>query len=337
MNTVETAAILGALLLGPVLFAPLERNLELYFLVLGMLAAALDGHEGWLLAIRAVTNPLPITATVIVAGLVFGRMRGMLDRIFGALRGFMPRPMLAGAAVVLVGLLSCVITAIVAALMLVEAVGLMGLGPIERTRIVVLGCLSIGLGSALTPIGGPLATLAAAAMNLNFAGLFEMLSPWVLPGIFAVGMAAAYVARGSYDLIGWEDIAHEGPLQSVVQGVKLFVFIAGLILIGEACAPVAAAYLENLPNWALFWANMVSAALDNSTLVAIEFHKIEPARAQAALISLLISGGMLIPGNVPNIVCAGKLNLRSNEWAWVGLPLGLVLLGIYFAALVLLS
>jgi predicted cation transporter len=67
-------------------------------------------------------------------------------------------------------------------------------------------------------------------------------------------------------------------------------------------------------------------------LVAIEFHQIEPARAQMALLSLLISGGMLIPGNVPNIVCAGKLRMHSGEWARVGLPLGVIMLGIYFAA-----
>ena len=60
-------------------------------------------------------------------------------------------------------------------------------------------------------------------------------------------------------------------------------------------------------------------------------------RAQAALLSLLISGGMLIPGNVPNIVCANKLGMRSGEWARVGLPLGLIMLGIYFAFLLVIG
>jgi predicted cation transporter len=82
-----------------------------------------------------------------------------------------------------------------------------------------------------------------------------------------------------------------------------------------------------------FWVNTISAALDNATLVAVEFHSISRERALAALISLLVSGGMLIPGNVPNIVCANKLGMRSSEWARTGLPTGLIMLGIYFAVL----
>ena len=45
---------------------------------------------------------------------------------------------------------------------------------------------------------------------------------------------------------------------------------------------------------------------------------------------LLVSGGMLIPGNIPNIVSACKLNIGSKEWAKLGVPLGFVVLIIYF-------
>jgi len=44
-----------------------------------------------------------------------------------------------------------------------------------------------------------------------------------------------------------------------------------------------------------------------------------------ALYGLLISGGMLIPGNIPNIISAGKLGITSAEWARLGVPLGLAL------------
>ncbi len=76
---------------------------------------------------------------------------------------------------------------------------------------------------------------------------------------------------------------------------------------------------------------MVSAALDNATLVAVEMHHMPIERAREILLSLLIAGGMLIPGNIPNIVSAGALRIGSLEWARRGLPLGLVMLGIYFA------
>jgi predicted cation transporter len=51
---------------------------------------------------------------------------------------------------------------------------------------------------------------------------------------------------------------------------------------------------------------------------------------KSALIGLLIAGGMLIPGNIPNIICAGKLRIKSSEWAKFGVPLGLVVMMVYF-------
>jgi predicted cation transporter len=41
---------------------------------------------------------------------------------------------------------------------------------------------------------------------------------------------------------------------------------------------------------------------------------------------LLIAGGMLIPGNIPNIIAACKLGISSSEWARVGIPLGMALM-----------
>jgi len=339
MNSLEALIVLVALLAGPLIFAPLEHNLEPYCFALGIIAMTISRQWEWHLLRKAALDPMPLTITVVGAGMLFGALRPVLDRGFAAMRSLLPRPLLAGLVVLIVGLLSSAITAVIAALMLVEGVALIGLGPAERTRVVVLGCFTIGLGSALTPIGGPLATLAASAMNLNFADLFRLLSPWVFPGIAALSMLTAYYARGPYDLIMVADSPspHERTQQALMQGLRIFAFIAGLILIGEACAPLASRYIGKLSNGALFWANIVSAALDNATLVAIEFHQIDRQRAQAALLSLLVSGGMLIPGNVPNIVCANKLRMRSGEWARVGLPLGLIMLGIYFAFLLVVG
>jgi predicted cation transporter len=50
-------------------------------------------------------------------------------------------------------------------------------------------------------------------------------------------------------------------------------------------------------------------------------------------LSLLISGGILIPGNIPNIISAAKLDIKSREWARAAIPAGVALLTIYFLAL----
>jgi predicted cation transporter len=52
---------------------------------------------------------------------------------------------------------------------------------------------------------------------------------------------------------------------------------------------------------------------------------------------LLISGGMLIPGNIPNIISASKLGITSKEWARLGLPLGLASMTLYFIVLFVLN
>jgi predicted cation transporter len=76
---------------------------------------------------------------------------------------------------------------------------------------------------------------------------------------------------------------------------------------------------------------MISAVLDNATLAAAEISPMmDDMTIKAILLGLLISGGMLIPGNIPNIIAAGKLNITSKEWARFGLPIGLITMFAYF-------
>ncbi|MGA8057388.1 MAG: DUF1646 family protein, partial [Candidatus Binataceae bacterium] len=234
--------------------------------------------------------------------------------------------------------LSAMLTAIVAALMLAELVELMRLGPRARVRVTVAGCFAIGLGSALTPLGGPLSTLAASGLGMGFGGLFAMLAPYVLPGMLACAIVAGLFATGDDGRSAAAAapalvLIRESAVRALVRGLKVYVFIAGLVLVGEAFAPLAARYVPMFGQSALYWANTISATMDNATLVALEIHAIDPARARAAIIALLVAGGMLIPGNIPNIVAAAALRIGAGEWAKVGIPMGLVLLGIYFALL----
>jgi predicted cation transporter len=82
---------------------------------------------------------------------------------------------------------------------------------------------------------------------------------------------------------------------------------------------------------------MISAVLDNATLTAVE---IGPTLALPQIIGIImglsIAGGMLIPGNIPNIVAAGRLKISMKEWAKVGVPIGLAVMAVYFIILYVL-
>jgi predicted cation transporter len=128
-------------------------------------------------------------------------------------------------------------------------------------------------------------------------------------------------------------LIRESIVLALIRGLEIYVFIAGLILVGEAFWPLAARYIPMFGRSALFWLNTVSAAMDNATLVALEIQVVGTARAREVLIALLVAGGMLVPGNIPNIVASSALQIRARDWANIGVPLGLVLLAVYFILL----
>ncbi|PTY85597.1 DUF1646 family protein, partial [Heyndrickxia sporothermodurans] len=53
------------------------------------------------------------------------------------------------------------------------------------------------------------------------------------------------------------------------------------------------------------------------------------------LLGLIISGGMLIPGNIPNIISAGKLKITSLQYARFAIPVGFFAMIIYFVVILL--
>jgi predicted cation transporter len=337
MTVAAGLTILAFLLIGPLAVHFIERNIEIYCLLIGILAVSLGGMWSERLIRHALTEPLEISAAVVIAGLIFNYSRHHFDRVFARMRSRAPRSALTAMSIFLIAMLSSLITAIIAALVLVEVIGLLRFDDATRARVAVAGCFAIGMGAALTPIGEPLSTLAARALHLNFIGLFLLLAPYLIPGVVAAALLAAYLGRGRYELHTEALHIRQNNAQILKQALKVFGFIAGLVLISEAYARLAAQILSTIGNDVLFWVNMISAALDNATLVALEVHNMELYRAREAIISLVVSGGMLVPGNIPNIVSAGAMRIRSTIWAKMGVPVGIVLLSGYFLALKLIG
>lgn len=120
----------------------------------------------------------------------------------------------------------------------------------------------------------------------------------------------------------------------ILRALKVFAFVAALVLLGTGLQPLITWFLIKVPALALFWINMISAVLDNATLTAIEVSsQMDLHKIIAVIMGLLVAGGMLIPGNIPNIVAAGRLKISMREWAILGIPIGLVIMAIFYVIL----
>ena len=130
-------------------------------------------------------------------------------------------------AIILLGLFSSVITAVIAALILVEAIAVLKLDRQSEAAAVVLACFAIGLGAALTPVGEPLGTIAIAALNADFWYLMRLLGPLVMAGIVIVGAISLFLpAKYGHSLNA--DPHPDSWVEIVIRAVKVYMFVAGL-------------------------------------------------------------------------------------------------------------
>jgi predicted cation transporter len=351
-------------LIGPFKIHTIEENLEVFLFICGIAAMTLSGfakipgeETGWSLEIieEAVTAPLHvgdifgipigIFQIVLVVGLIIYKWHSPIHKAIRKLTDMLSVKILSFLLIVLLGLSSSVMSAILAAIILVEVVNAMPLSRKSKIDLTVIACFSIGLGAALTPLGEPLSTIAISKLsgepyNAGFDFLLIMLGKYIVPGIFVYGLLGMFFL-GKADLKDQEMEAadyNETVKDVVMRAVKVYVFIAALVLLGEGFKPIIFEYFIKVPSVALYWINMVSAVLDNATLAAAEIGPVlSEFQIKSVLMGLLISGGMLIPGNIPNIISASKLGITSKEWARLGLPLGLVSMTIYFIVLFVLK
>jgi hypothetical protein len=127
------------------------------------------------------------------------------------------------------------------------------------------------------------------------------------------------------------EIEPEKLREVFIRVLKVYIFVMALILLGGGMSVLIERYFARIPGAGLYWVNTMSAVLDNATLTAAEISaKLSLVQIKSALMGLLIAGGMLIPGNIPNIIAAHKLKIRSTEWARLGIPLGLGTMLVYF-------
>lgn len=327
--------IFVVVLIGPFLNKKIEANLEAFLFIMGVLSASLSNawsaeviHEGFM-------APINITLAVLGAGVLFHYLRKYIDHAMRRILVTVPLKAIVCAAIIVLGLLSSIISAIIAALLLVELISILPLHRRAEINLTIIACFAIGLGAALTPLGEPLSTivvskLSGAPYHATFYYLFGLLALSVIPAVVVLGIAGTFLVVEEPEDTG-ESLAAEQEEEKLsevfIRAAKVYIFVMALIFLGAGFKPLIDSYLLKLPSQILFWVNMVSAILDNATLAAAEIGpSLSTAQIKSALLGLLISGGMLIPGNIPNIIAAHALRIKSTEWARLGVPLGVVIM-----------
>ena len=334
--------ILALVLVAPFSVKRIEEELEIFLFVMGCFAVTVTSQwSGWLVK-ESLIEPLKITLAVFVAGFIFRELQIPIAHNVNKVADLIGVKFFAFLLIAGLGLLSSIITAIIAALVLVEIISCLTLDRKDEIVLVVLACFAIGLGAALTPIGEPLSTIAIAKLRgepyqAGFFFLMKLLWRFVMPGIIAFGFLGFILMPSRRQRKhGLTEGRRDNIKDISVRAVKIYFFVMALVLLGQGFKPIIDIYVFKIPYQGLFWLNTVSAALDNATLAAAE---ISPwmglLQIKSALLGLLIAGGMLIPGNIPNIISAGKLKIKSSEWARVGVPIGLSAMAVYFCLLVL--
>jgi predicted cation transporter len=330
--------IFTLVLVLPFTVKSVEENLEIFLFVMGLLAAFTSGVLNSSLFLKAASDPMYISVAVLAAGLLFKWLQQPLADGISRLSRLIPFRVFAAMVVIALGLISSIITAIIAALILVLLVEELRLERGAQVRFVILSCYSIGLGAALTPIGETLSTIAVSKLNQDFFYLFRLLGPEILVSLILFGLLTFFFvqppprkktpAAQKSNRSDYEEI--------FMRALKIYFFVMGLTFLGSGFEPLINRYLLELSPLLLYWINIVSAILDNATLAAAELSPaMENSTIQSILLGLLISGGMLIPGNIPNIIAANKLNITSKEWAAFGVPVGIVTMLAYYFVIVL--
>ncbi len=346
MITYILLLIFFLILILPLLIKRVERNIEIFLLIMAVVTLTLSHILGpepaWSLKLilSSVVEPIKLSLATLIFGLIFKAFREPLKKKVISIEEVIGPRLFACLLIFSLGIISSVITAIIAALILSEIISALNMDEKYERVFTILACFSIGMGAALTPIGEPLSTIAIAKLkggshNADFFFLLRLIGTYIIPGLILLAVFGGFFrgTKVSRNKSMSEDYA-ETFMDIALRAWRVYIFVMALILLGAGFKPLIDSFITRLSGRSLYWINMTSAVLDNATLAAAELGPhMSAEQIMGILMGIVISGGILIPGNIPNIISASKLRISSRSWAAVGIPVGLSLMGIYYVAL----
>jgi predicted cation transporter len=344
-------AIAIAVLVLPFKVRKIEENLEPFFLAMGIAAVTVSGLWSLELVTDALKAPVIISSLpvgifqiVLLFGILIHYFKGPFCDFVESLAQKLHPKVFIFLLILLMGLMSSIISVILTAFLLAEIVAALPLPRKEKVRLVVILCFAVALGACLTPVGEPLTTILVAKLAgppyyAGFLFPLQVFGIYMIPGVIALAVYGSLRIGPKLAMKNKEtEIEYSETLRHVLfRALRVYLFVAALVLLGEGFRPLIVWYFAKIAPFMLYWLNMISAVVDNATLTAIE---IGPAMTLHQIINIVmglsIAGGMLIPGNIPNIVAAGRLKIGMKEWARIGIPIGIVIMLAYFVILFLL-
>ncbi len=335
MNMITGLIVLLLIILFlPFFVKAVEHNLEYFLFIMGIIGVVISKQMSLDLFEHILKNHLLyyITFAVLIAGMLFFFFRNKINTMIELLTRRISIQFFVFIVIIILGLSSSFITAIIASLLLTEIMHHTPLDRNTKIKVIVLACFAIGFGAALTPVGEPLATITISKLKADFFYLARAVGVEIIITTLLMAFLAALVVKKASKVDKDEFTESVETIKDVfLRAFKVFVFVFALELLGTAFKPLIDLYIIKLDARILYWVNMISAIVDNATLAAAEISRdMTDEQVRAIILGMIISGGMLIPGNIPNIISAGKFKIKSKEWARIGVPIGLVLMSVYF-------
>ncbi len=225
---------------------------------MGLLSATISGvwsaeliHEG------ACWRLINITLAVLGAGLLFHYLRRRIDAGMRAALKKLPLRGVLSVGIIVLGILSSVISAIIAALILVEFITVLRLHRRAEIHLTILACFAIGLGAALTPLGEPLSTIVVSKLSgephrATFFYLADLLGVFTIAMVVLCGILDyIFLVRKSKDnteaTLSMES-GGESVREVFLRSLKVYVFVMALIFLGAGFKPLIDAYFTKIPG-----------------------------------------------------------------------------------------
>src|SRR5690349_23793184 len=246
MLTLWLSIIFLVVLVGPFVSRKIEGNLEAFLFIMGLASATVSSAWSRELVREGFVAPIEITLAVLVAGVLFHYSRHYLDHAMTRVLITVPLPVVVFAGIVVLGLLSSIISAIIAALLLIEFINVLPLHRRAEVHLTIVACFAIGLGAALTPLGEPLATiavskLAGAPHHAKFFYLLDLLGVYTVVAVILLGVAGIFLVRQQPEDVeaSLSGEPEPGGIHDVfIRAFKVYIFVMALIFLGAGFKPL---------------------------------------------------------------------------------------------------